>query len=112
MEQDKNSMMEELQVLEQHLQSFLAQKQIIQVEMQEVSNALMELGKTRDDVYKILGAMMIKADKDYLSKELEEKKKLAQLRINSIEKQEKNIELRIEKLNKELILKVDKENKK
>ena len=102
MEQEENSKIEELQVLEHHLQNFLAQKQIIQVELQEVSNALNELAKTKDEVYKVLGAMMIKTDKDSLSKELEEKKKLAQLRINSIEKQQRIIEERIEKLNKEI----------
>ena len=110
--EDKNSVIEELQILEQHLQSFLAQKQIIQVELQEISNAINELAKTKDDVYKVLGAMMIKTDKDSLSKELEEKKKLAQLRINSIEKQQRNIEERAEKLNKEITMKMNRDSKK
>ena len=111
MEQDENSDIEELQALEHHLQNFLAQKQIIQVEFQEISNALNELTKTKDEVYKVLGAMMIKTDKDSLSKELEEKKKLAQLRINSIEKQQISIEERIEKINKELAVKINKTHK-
>ena len=108
MEHDKNLIIEEIQSLEHHLQNFLAQKQIIQIELQETSNALEELTKTKDDVYKILGAMMLKADKDILSRELTEKKKIAQLRINSIEKQQKNIEERIENLNKELNMKINK----
>ena len=111
MEQDENSDIEELRALEHHLQNFLAQKQIIQVESQEISNALTELAKTKDEVYKVLGAMMIKTDKDSLSKELEEKKKLAQLRINSIEKQQRSIEERIEKINKELTVKINKTHK-
>jgi prefoldin beta subunit len=79
---------EELQVLEQHLHSFLAQKQTVQVEVQEIENALNEVKNSKDDVYKMLSGIMIKAEKESLIGELDEKKKLLELRINSIEKQE------------------------
>jgi prefoldin beta subunit len=83
---------QELQIIEQHLQSFLAQKQTLQIELNEATNALQELGKTSDEVYKILSGVMIKADKESTIKELEEKKKLLDLRVDSIEKQEKTLE--------------------
>ena len=83
---------QELQILEHNLQSILAQKQSIQIELNEVENALNELKKTKDETYKVLSGIMIKADKNTLIKELEEKKKLSDLRISSIEKQEKLIE--------------------
>lgn len=89
---------EELQMLEQHLQGFLAQKQTVQIELQEVENALSEINKTKDDVYKILSGVMLKADRESLLRELEEKKKILDLRINSIEKQEKILEEKTQNL--------------
>ncbi len=86
---------EESRILEHHLTEFLVQKQNIQVELQEVLGALDELKKNNDDVYKILSGVMIKSDKEKLSKELEEKKKLLQMRISAIEKQEDMLEKKI-----------------
>jgi len=93
---------EELQMLEQHLQGFLGQKQMVQIELQEVSNALNEVKKTKDDVYKILSGVMIKADKEELVKELEERKKIGDLRVSTIEKQERLIEDKAHKLRDEI----------
>ncbi|MEK6928635.1 MAG: prefoldin subunit beta [Nanoarchaeota archaeon] len=93
---------QELQILEQHLQGFLMDKQSFQIELNELLNALEEIKKTEDDVYKIIGGIMIKADKKELSKELDEKKKIFELRISSIEKQEKLIENKASYLRTEL----------
>lgn len=94
---------EEFQILEQQLRGLLAQKQMVQVELQEVLNALEELDKTKDEVYKILSGVMIKAEKNVLKKELEEKKKLAELRISSIEKQERTLGEKTGKLKDKII---------
>ncbi len=88
---DQNKL-QELQMLEQQLQSFLMQKQQIQIELNEINNALDELSKTDDEVYRVVGEIMLKSDKDTLSKELGEKKKLADLRLGAIEKQESNLD--------------------
>jgi len=103
---------EELQNLEQHLQGFLAQKQVVQVELQEITNALEELKKTHDEVYKILSGIMLKANKELLAKELEEKKRLFELRIEAIEKQEKFLEEEAEKLKEKIRGLVDREKDK
>lgn len=93
---------QELQVLEQNLQTFLVQKQAIQVELNEISNALADLKKSDGEVYKIVGGLMLKSDKDFLTKELEEKRKIFSLRISTVEKQEKILEEKAEKLKKEI----------
>lgn len=93
---------QELQVIEQNLQSFLMQKQTFQIELNEISNALEELKTAGDEVYRILGGIMLKSDKKKLSLELEEKKKVLNLRISSIEKQEKLIETRANKLKEDI----------
>jgi len=80
---------QEIQILEQNLQGLIAQKQATQVEQNEINNALTELKKADSDVYRILGNIMIKSKAEDLDKELEEKKKIIDLRISSIEKQEK-----------------------
>lgn len=93
---------QELQSLEQNLQNFLMQKQIFQMELSEVTNALEEIKTSDDEVYKIVGNIMLKTKKESLNKELEEKRQVIELRISSIEKQEKIIEDKISNLRKEV----------
>lgn len=78
----------QLQMLEQSLQNSLAQKQQFQLQLTEVESALKEL-ETTNEAYKIVGNLMVKGDKAILKKELNEKKEVAELRIKTIEKQEK-----------------------
>lgn len=97
---------QELQILEQAIQNLLLQKQAFQIEISETNNALEELKKTKDDAFKIVGQIMIKADKAELEKELEGKKKLLNLRLNSIQKQEDLMSEKIEKLKEEITKKL------
>lgn len=93
---------QELQILEQNLQTFLMQKQTIQVELNEILNALTDLKKSDDEVYKLVGGLVLKSDKTVLTQELEEKRKIFDLRVSTIEKQEKILEEKAEKLKKEV----------
>ena len=97
---------QELQSLEQAIQNLLLQKQAFQIELSETSNALEELKKTKDDAFKIVGQIMIKTDKAELEKELEDKKKLLNLRLNSIQKQEDLMSEKIERLKEEITKKL------
>lgn len=99
---DAEKRIEELQILEQQLQHFLMEKQTMQVELNEAENAISELKKTNDEVYKIIGEVMLKSDKDKLIKELEEKKKILGIRINSVEKQEKLMSSKTEEIRTEI----------
>ena len=99
---DQQNLIEELQALESGIQSLIMQKQNLQIELNESLNALSEVEKTNDDVYKILNGIMIKADKTRVLADLKEKKKLFELRVSSIEKQEKIFEEKAEKMRKEL----------
>lgn len=76
--------------LQQNLQSILMQKQQVEIENVEVSKALEELKKAGVDetVYKTAGPVLIKANKDVIVKELEEKKELANTRAMVLSKQE------------------------
>ncbi len=101
-EPETNKKIQELQILEQNLQNLIMQKQSVQIELNESLNALEELKISDDEVYKVLGGIMIKADKNKLLNELNEKKKILDLRISSIEKQEKIIEGKTDLLRREI----------
>lgn len=106
-----NKKIQELQIFEQNSRNILIQKQSVQVELNEILNALDELSKTHEEVYRVLGGIMVKADRETLSKELEEKKKLLELRIQSLDKQEKSINEKSSVLQSEIQKSMEKNEK-
>ena len=82
-----------LQQAQQNLQSIMAQKQQIDIEIVETDKALEELKKAKDDdtVYKHAGSILIKSNKTDLLSELEERKELANTRATVLTKQETRI---------------------
>lgn len=79
-----------LQLMEQQLQQFAMQKQQFQTQLFEIESAITESSQTTK-AYKIVGNIMIAADKEELKKELTQKKEIVALRIKTIEKQENKI---------------------
>jgi len=102
---------EVLRGLEMQLENMLMQRQTVQIELNESLNALEEVKNTKDDVFKILSGLMIRVDKEKAVKELEEKKKIAEMKVNSIEKQEKLLSEKADKLRKEITSSVEKNEK-
>ena len=92
----------ELQILEHTLQQVLMQKQTLDLERSEILNALRELEKSSEEVYRVIGQVMLRSDKLTLKKELEEKKKIVELRISAVDKQETLIEMKASELQKNL----------
>jgi prefoldin beta subunit len=105
---ETESQIKELQVLEQNLQSILMQKQAFQLELSEVENAFEELNKSSEEVYKIVGNIMIKYSKENLIKDLKQKKDLLALRLKSLDAQEKSITESSENLRKKVLSKIKK----
>jgi len=91
-----------LQLFEQNLQNLLLQKQQFQTQLKEVESALDGL-KNSTENYKIIGNIMVKSSKEKLEEELKQKKEMLELRIKSIEKQEKQIKEKAEDLQKEVL---------
>jgi prefoldin beta subunit len=98
-----------LQVLEQNLQSLLLQKQAFQVELNEAESAISEIGKSKDDIYKITGQIMLKADNMNIEKELGERKDILSIRLKSIDKQENLLKEKLEKLKEEVTKEIKKD---
>jgi prefoldin beta subunit len=82
-----------LQQLQQNLQAIMMQKQQLEVETVETDRALEELKKAGPDdaVYKNAGSVLVKAKKDEVIKELEERKELSNTRVMVLVKQEARV---------------------
>lgn len=94
----KEKNIQEIQFLEQGLQNLLFQKQAFQMELSEAKEALGELEKSKDEVFKIIGQIMIRSEKSKLKEEILTKIKIFELRIKELEKQETSLTDRIEKI--------------
>ncbi len=99
----KEKKIRELQILEQNLQNILLQKQAFQIELRETQAALKELEKSGEEVFKIIGQLMIKTDKKDMKEELLNKEKMMDLRIKSFEKQEHALSEKLEELQREIL---------
>jgi prefoldin beta subunit len=96
---------QEMQILEQTLQNILLQKQAFQMELSETEIALKEIQSSSDDVFKIIGQLMIKTKKDSITKELSDKKKILDLRLKNLEKQESSMTEQVEKIRDKILSK-------
>lgn len=92
----------QLQLLQQNLQNILLQKQQLQRQSAEIQSALKEL-ENAPAAYRILGNVMVSADKELLSKELKEKTEVTGLRMKNFEKQEETIKKKAEELQKKIL---------
>ena len=77
-----------LQQLQQNLQAIMMQKQQVEIEAMEIGRATDELKKIGPDdtVYKNAGPLLIRAKKDEVTKELEEKKGTIKYQIDGVNK--------------------------
>ncbi|MCL5730409.1 MAG: prefoldin subunit beta [Candidatus Pacearchaeota archaeon] len=88
---------QEMQVLEQNLHNLLLQKQAFQMELSETKSALKEIDKS-GEIFRLIGELMIKTDKEKAKEDLIMKEKVLDMRIKSIEKQEDSLGKRLQEL--------------
>ena len=101
-ENETNEKIARLQMLEQNMQTLLMQKQQYQSQLFELESALTEIEKSQT-AYKIVGGIMVSSTKEELKKELGQKKEIVELRLGSIDKQEKQFREKAKVLQEELI---------
>ncbi len=99
---------QEMQILEQNLQNILHQKQAFQIETSETKSAIKEIESAGDEVFRVIGQLMIKSDKSKMKEELLNREKILDLRLASIEKQEKTLSDRLEEIRGEFMKSSDK----
>jgi prefoldin beta subunit len=97
------SIQQEYLILQQQLRNVLIQKEAIKLQIAEIDTALSELEKTKEEkVYKVVGNVMIKKSKEEVEKELKESKEDLQIRVESLEKIEKDLIEKIKNIEEKL----------
>ncbi len=104
-----SSTINQLQLLQQNLQSILLQKQQLQNQQAEINSALEGLMNT-EKAYKILGHIMIASPKEKLLQDLEDQNKMASLRLKNVITQEEKIKKSMEEYHKEELKKLGNKN--
>ncbi len=89
-----------LQQLQQTLQVVVTQKQQLELELTETEKALSELDKIADTVpvYKSVGSILLRSERQGLMNELKEKKELINTRVTVLAKQEERTRERLKEL--------------
>ena len=98
---EQDTRIQEMQMLEQNLQNLLLQKQAFQMELNETQSASKEIEGSGEEVYKIIGQLMLKTSKSKIKEELANKNKILSLRIKTLEKQQNSLTEQIDKLQEE-----------
>ncbi len=93
-----------LQQLQQTLQAVASQKQQLEIEASETDKALTELDKLTDDVavYKSVGNLLLKSDRQSLLKDLKERKELLGTRVTVLGRQEERTKERLKEMQEKL----------
>lgn len=93
-----------LQQLQQTLQGVLNQKQQLEMQLTEVEQAVGELDKLNETavIYKSIGALLIKSEKDKVITDLAERKELLKMRVEVLGKQEERLRTQVKDLQEKL----------
>ena len=100
---ERDKKIQEMQILEQSLQQILMQKQAFQMEISETQAALKELDNSGEEAYKVIGQLMLRADKKEIKKELDNKYKLLKKRADTLDKQEEEFSKKLEEIRDEVL---------
>ena len=89
---DMQKQIMEFQQAQQQARLVMSQKYQMELQLKELDSALSELDKSgKTEIHKVIGQILIKSDKDSVEKELKEKKETLEVRLKSIEAQEKKL---------------------
>lgn len=93
-----------LQQLQQTLQGVISQKQQLEMQFSEVEQALGELEKLNESaiIYKSIGALLIKSEKEKVTTDLTERKELLKMRIEVLTKQDDRLRTQVKDLQEKL----------
>ena len=93
-----------LQQMQQQMQTILSQKNQYELAIQEARRALEELNESQDSVvvYMNVGSVVMQKSKPDVISKMNEKIELLDIRVKSIEKQEKLLQEKFEKLQQQV----------
>ncbi len=90
----------QFQQVQQQAQALMMQKQQLEIAMHETDKALEEIAKLKDGdtIYKSIGGILAKAERADVETELKERKETLNLRIKTLERQEKRVVTRMNEM--------------
>jgi len=93
-----------LQQLQDQLNRVLTEKSVIDNQLREVNKVLQELTQLPSDaiVYKMVGNLLVKVNKDEIQKELDEQKTILELRSRTYQNQEAKLRAQLEERQKKV----------
>ncbi len=102
MKKETQEKINQLQNLEQNINTLIGQKQQFQSQNLEIENASSQIDKT-EQVFRIIGNIMVASSKEDVKKDLNEKKEIVDLRLKTIEKQEEKLRAKATELQQEVL---------
>ena len=94
---------EQMQFFQENLNAIIMQKQAFQMELNETVSALKEVENSKEDVYKLIGQLLVKVSKEKIIEELKNKEKIIKMRLERLSSQEEKINSEAKKVRDELI---------
>ena len=94
----------QFQQAQQQAQALMTQRQQLELLMRETERALEELDKLQEGapVYKSVGTILVKSEREELKKSLSEQKETLDLRIKTLGRQEERIVQRLREMREKL----------
>lgn len=107
LDEDTQRKIQELQMLEQSFQQLLMQKNAFSSESTETDHIIAEVNKSEGEISRIIGnQVVIKSTKEKILEDMENKKKLLDTRMKTIDEQEKEFSEKIESIRDEVMKKI------
>ncbi len=93
-----------LQQVQRNLQTIMAQKQQVELELAEIGQAVTELTALTDKaiIYKSIGSLLIKSGKAKVETDLKERKEILDTRVEVLTKQEERLRTQLNQLQAKL----------
>ncbi len=95
----------DLQGLQQRAETFRAQSMQLKLQLEDIEKATAEIDALEDPnaiIYKAIGAVLVRANKDKIKEELNDQKETIEMRIKVIEKQAEKTNKNIQDLENEV----------
>lgn len=100
---DKNTVFQQLQMMEQNLQVLMSQKQQFVVQQAELESAMAELNKKPSKSYKIIGNIMVASSPESLLADMNSRKEVLAMRVQGLERQEAKLRERAKEMQDSLM---------
>lgn len=101
--EEVRGMIMQFQAYQQHSQMIIGQKDATKAQLMEIDRTIEELEKAGDrEIYKSVGPILIKTTEDDMKKELAEKKEMLEIRLKTMDAEDKKTKEKIKDLQEKI----------